>query len=212
MNKFVLSIFLFSSMGLSAQLSEQNLSSHSSESAQVQIGNHFQKIQERETRINDRCIPSCPSIRGCACAPIYGSFYLVTSQPIRLSPGEAIPFDELTAVKTHGLRVSPHTPGEIIFEDVGDYLLTYAASVIGASPHLEMPRTALTFNNTTIIPGSEVRYTVESTLSPTISKIIRISTVPATVKFINHTPYQDIIINSIDNEVAAFLLIQKIDN
>ncbi len=199
MRNLFLAIFLFSTIGLRAELNEQIFPSHSEE---LKFSGH------------GHCIPTYSSNRcggGCDC-PVYGSFYLVTSQPIRLSPGAAIPFDELTAVKTPGIRVSPHKQGEIIIEEMGDYLLTYAASVIGASPHLETPRTALSLNSTTIVPGSEIRYHVEATLSPTMSKIIRISTVPATLKFINHTPYQDIIINSIDDEVAAYLVIQKIDN
>lgn len=142
---------------------------------------------------------------------IYASFYLITNVPINVHPQAPILFGDSTAVKSSvGIQHSNLTPGDFILEETGDYLVTFAASVIGVSPLLTIPQTALKLNGTTIVPGSQTNQEVTSLLGPTRSIIVRITSPFTILQFINNTPIQNIILNSDNESVAAFIVIQKL--
>lgn len=140
---------------------------------------------------------------------VYASYHLIAENAIRVNPGEAIPFDLATGIRTEGVKALRN--GVFIIEHAGDYLVTFAAKVIAASPHLHTPVTALTLNNHPVI-GTHVQHGFEALLAPTVSKVIRVKNAPVALRFENLTPNQDLILHSVGNEVVAFIHIQKLND
>lgn len=134
----------------------------------------------------------------------YGSF--VTQETTSVAPGAPILFTS-TSFASGSVTLQP--AGAIQLTQTGDYLVTF-----GASQSLSNAQIALTLN-TNVVPGTNLTlpFTVPDQLS-TVSTIVRVTTVPATLQVINNssTSSSFTIGTNLGFDISAFITIEQVHN